>query len=151
MTREEVTYIAQQLQLGLENIRNFHFTHSHKDKIRDSEKYSLWVIKSAGGKKPIIPSQLAQKLHITLGAVTHHIKALEKQGFIERKISEEDKRVLYLYLTAKGARMVEKFEKEHYDKLKELVHYLGKEESEHLIFLISKLYTFIQSHNNEIS
>lgn len=52
--------------------------------------------------KPCTMSDLKRSLDVTTGAVTGLIDRLEKLGLVERRPSSEDRRVIYLDLTAAG-------------------------------------------------
>jgi len=52
--------------------------------------------------------QLAKHIYINKSNVTRHLAQLEKEGFVERKQSEEDKRVILVYPTEKAYAVHEK-------------------------------------------
>ncbi len=62
------------------------------------------------------PSDIAQKLGITLGAVTGFVDRLYKLGLITRTRSEEDRRVVLIQLSPQGLEPLNAFEKERETK-----------------------------------
>lgn len=50
------------------------------------------------------PRRLADRLGVTKGAISQHLGVLEKEGYIVRRRSEQDKRVQVLLLQDKGER-----------------------------------------------
>lgn len=75
-------------------------------------------------KKTVTPSEIAEELGITLGAVTGFVDRLYKLGLIKRTRSEEDRRLVLIELTAEGQKRLEEFylhrEQRHAEIIKEL-------------------------------
>ncbi len=55
-----------------------------------------------GNQGKYTASNIADMLYVAKPAVIQKINELEREGYIRKKQSETDKRVLYLYLTEKG-------------------------------------------------
>ena len=53
-------------------------------------------------KPGISQEQLAKTLYINKSSVTRAIATLEENGFVERRVAEEDKRVIRVYPTARA-------------------------------------------------
>ena len=72
--------------------------------------------------------------------ITRRIDALEKQGFVKRERSEEDRRVVYISITKKGLAMLDKMR----DSLKpvndELAAKLTQAECEQLARICEKIF-----------
>lgn len=49
-------------------------------------------------------SEIARQLKITVGSLTTSMNSLVKKNYVVRERSEEDRRVVYIYLTEKGER-----------------------------------------------
>ena len=62
------------------------------------------------------PSDIAQQFGITLGAVTGFADRLHKLDLITRTLSEEDRRVVKIQLTAKGLEPLNAFEEQRKTK-----------------------------------
>ena len=57
-------------------------------------------------KDGLTPSMLAQKLEIALPTVSRKLSVLEKQELIFRRVSPEDRRKTFVYVTEKGKEML---------------------------------------------
>ena len=64
--------------------------------------YLLWIRSHPG----ISQDKLAQKMFINKSNVARQVAVLEENGFVIRKPSDEDKRVMQLYLTEKTEQMM---------------------------------------------
>ncbi len=56
---------------------------------------------------PMCQKELSQKLFSSEGNITQICMNLERQGLIERKKGERDKRFVILHLTARGSRLIQ--------------------------------------------
>lgn len=83
--------------------------------IRPSEMGMLNIITLREGK--FTPLKLAELLEVTKPMITAHIISLEKNGYIFKEYSNEDKRSFYIMPTDKGRELVE-------STAKEMNHYL---------------------------
>lgn len=76
-----------------------------KMELTSSQIHLLRLLEMHG---PLKMSELAEKLQITLGGVTSLANRMCKARLIERRRSEEDRRVVRLAVTAEGAAFLEK-------------------------------------------
>lgn len=91
---------------------------------------------AAGEKWPVSISALAEKLDVTLGAVSQMASKLEKKGFVYRSPDVEDKRRTMVNLTEEGIRMYRKhleYDQKSLDLLSEAFHNFSEEELEKVI------------------
>lgn len=68
---------------------------------RDSCILTIILVHSRQGNK-ITTSNISDLLGITKPAISQALKKLEQGGYIKRKVNNEDRRVVYVYLTKKG-------------------------------------------------
>lgn len=72
-------------------------------------------------------SDLADALHLTRPGITRSCKSMEKLGLIEKKVNEDDRRIVYVSLTEKGNeyyyRYIERYYRQFSDRLEK---YEGK-------------------------
>ena len=68
------------------------------------------------------PSDISRELMVTLGTVTTSLNNLERKGYIERRRSEVDRRVVHLNLTKNG-RLLYRLHK-RYNTIKDLEEFL---------------------------
>ncbi|MGI6712514.1 MAG: MarR family winged helix-turn-helix transcriptional regulator [Bacillota bacterium] len=78
----------------------------------DLSMHQILFLKYLKVKGTCTPSEIAQQLRITLGAVTGFVDRLYKLGLITRTHSEEDRRVILIQLSPKGIEPLNAFEKE---------------------------------------
>lgn len=99
----------------------------------------------------IITKDLAYLLGIRTQSLNELLGKLESNGYVERRASEEDKRVMLVYITEKGKGKDEKEEQKN--NLGEVFDCLNEEEQEildgYLIRLIEKLESIITNDNRE--
>ena len=112
---------------------------------RDSCILTIILAHSRQGNK-ITTSNISDLLAITKPAISQAQKKLEQGGYIKRKVSNEDRRVVYVYLTKKGEqRLKQKYEhfKTHIDEA------LAKMEDEEVDLLIKYAEKFIKYAKGE--
>ncbi|MGN2370815.1 winged helix-turn-helix transcriptional regulator [Clostridium botulinum] len=109
--------------------------------IKKSEARVLLCIEHLSQEKDcnISVSSISKNLSIASPTATELIKNLTDKGYIERHINKNDKRFVEITLTNSGKKIVHKIT-EYYDTLfSGLVEKLGKQQSELLIELLSKV------------
>ena len=72
------------------------------EEFRDITNNDMHVIEAIGLGDGSNMSSVARKLNITVGSLTTAINHLVKKGYVERRRSEEDRRVVLVKLTEKG-------------------------------------------------
>lgn len=73
-------------------------------KISSSEWVALWIILSASGSATL--TDVSRFLSITIQSVSQLLNKLEKRQLIRRVRSEDDKRVVKIFLTEKGGELL---------------------------------------------
>jgi len=118
-------------------------------------EYELLVILAFNldaDRKTMTVTDLSNLLRITPAGVTHLINPLEEAGCIERLQDPDDRRVVLIGLTDKGNEIAEKHFEKFHEKVKDLVDYLGEEDSKTLIRLMSSVIDYFSSqHKKSIS
>ncbi len=66
-------------------------------------------------------SGLADVLKVTQGTFTITINSLEKKGYVKRKRSNLDKRIINLSLTKKSEKVIDSYEKFHNEIIDKLI------------------------------
>lgn len=121
--------------------------------IKKSEARILLCIESLSQEKDcnINVSNISKNLSIASPTATELIKSLTDKGYIERHVNEKDKRFVEIALTNSGKQIIHKITK-YYDSLfSGLVENLGKQESELLIELLSKVNIYFDEWYNKIN
>ena len=114
------------------------FKHGHS-KLRGAEKHALMLVAEINNGQPVTISEIANKMNVTLAAVTHQMNALERAGLIERLQDRDDRRLVFIKLSAKGKDQLAELRKEFSDKIKKLTDHLGEEDTLLLIHLIKRI------------
>ena len=65
------------------------------------------VMKMIAGRGRMTVSEVAEAINVSLSAVTSLVERLHRAGMIERHRSRDDRRVVWLVLTEKGAEVVD--------------------------------------------
>ena len=68
----------------------------------------LWAIKTIAQGAPIMVSEIARQMYLHPATVVGILDRLEKQDLVTRMRSQEDRRVVRVELTARGAALVKK-------------------------------------------
>ena len=94
------------------------------------------------GASEIKVSEISRLLHVTSPSVTQLLKSLEANGLIERHIDPADRRAVGVRLTEKGEGVTRQAMEGMTRSLQGLIEYLGEEESDQLIELLSKVFRY---------
>lgn len=112
--------------------------------LKDISITELHTIEAIGMYSSKQMSEVAQGLGITVGTLTIAINNLVKKGYVERKRSESDRRVVLVQLTRKGKLAYRIHEKFHSDMIKATINGLTDEEEEVLVKSLGKLVDFFK-------
>ena len=118
---------------------------------KPSEVRVLFCIKK--GRNPHSPemkvSEISKCLHVTSPTITQALKSLEANGLIERHIDPIDRRAIGVILTEKGEQVVQQAIDEFLASTRGLIDYLGEEQTNQLIDLLSSMFRYF--HEREAS
>ena len=84
-------------------------------------------------------SDISKTLRVTLPAVTHKVNDLVEKNYVEKETSPKDLRVTYIRLTQTGKEYVESIREEYYQPLREVVKYLGDDDTKCLMRILDKI------------
>ena len=85
-------------------------------------------------------SDISDELGLPRPSVTKTIKDMEKLGFIEKKTTQEDGRVVFISSTAAGKDLVDKYVDQCFGELSLEFADISDEDADHMIETIEKLY-----------
>ncbi|HGG0418601.1 MarR family transcriptional regulator [Clostridium botulinum] len=111
---------------------------------KDISVTEIHTIEAIGMYKPRTMSQVAMDLGITVGTLTTAANNLVKKEYVERKRSEEDRRIVQIKLTKKGKLAYRIHDKFHSDMIKATIDGLTEEEERVLIKSLDKLNKFFK-------
>jgi DNA-binding MarR family transcriptional regulator len=134
---------AQKLLVAMMQFKHGGWHQSSSDGCKPSEIRVLFIIKrSEEYTHQIKVSEISKYLHVTSPTVTQLLKGLELRGLIERKVDATDRRSVGITLTEKGEQLTQKARENVLASFTDLVEYLGKEESQQLAELLSRVNTY---------
>lgn len=110
---------------------------------RDIQRYGLTqaqfaVLEVLYHKGPLPLCSIGEKLLVTSGNITYVADQLEKDAWIRRQRSAEDRRVVLARLTPKGLALMEKCFPMHAERMREAALALNGREQEQLARLLKK-------------
>lgn len=138
-SNKELAFELQNVLVQLKKANTLNYNHS---KLKGAEKHILFLICKLKNGQPVTMSEIANKIGVTLAAVTHQIDTLEKQGLIKRLSDSADRRVVRIKLTKKGSAQVVELKKEFAKKIQILAKFLGENDTKDLIRLVKKMSEF---------
>jgi MarR family transcriptional regulator, organic hydroperoxide resistance regulator len=89
--------------------RNFHILNEQSRRVEKETGLTspqLWAIKTINEISPVKVSDLANKLYLHPATVIGIIDRLEKHDLVRRRRSKDDRRVVWIELTKKGADLI---------------------------------------------
>ncbi len=116
--------------------------------VRPSEMGVLNIISETAG--PHTPVMLAEMLKVSKPMITAHITSLEKNGYIIRSPSPQDKRAYYILPTEKAKTLVQEAKSDLKNKLDVLKKELGRNEFNALVAIAEKANKIIERNNYEV-
>lgn len=102
----------------------------------------MHTIEAIGVTKSRTMSEVALDLNITVGTLTTAINKLIKKGYVNRRRIEDDRRVVMIELTDRGALAYKVHETFHAEMIDHVLEELGVNEEEILISSLEKLDKF---------
>lgn len=103
------------------------------EEYKDISNKDLHIIDAIGIKQPKNMSSIARDLNITVGTLTTAINNLLKKGYVIRKRSEKDRRVVYISLSKKGKSAYNHHREFHKQMIQGLLDSLNEPEQEMLV------------------
>lgn len=104
----------------------------------------MHTIEIIGKNSNVTPSDIARELMLTLGTITTSLNKLEVKGYIERRRSKLDRRVVHLTLTKKGRLLDRLHHKFHKNMVSHIVEDMNEEELEALLRGLKNLHQFLE-------
>lgn len=108
----------------------------------------MHVIENIGINRERTMSDTARDLRITSGTLTTAVDNLIRKGYVERKRSTEDRRVVIIKLTEKGVAAYHAHEDFHKDMVISALQQLDIKEEELLIKILSDIDAFFKQKYN---
>ena len=109
----------------------------------------MHIIEAIGTGEPKNMSTVAKLMSVTVGTLTIAINNLVKKGYVSRVRSEEDRRVVLIFLTEKGKRAYQHHQEFHDGMVKALVEGLDEGQQKILVKSLLNLRTFFNSYKKD--
>ena len=109
----------------------------------------MHIIEAIGTGEPKNMSTVAKLMSVTVGTLTIAINNLVKKGYVSRVRSEEDRRVVLIFLTEKGKREYQHHREFHDGMVKALVEGLDEGQQKILVKSLLNLRTFFNSYKKD--
>lgn len=93
-------------------------------------------------------SMLSLRGHISMPAVSQMLNNLENRQLIERQMTKNDRRVVYVNLTQKGNQVLDSTLGGFLTSLDEIVEKLGETDTDQLIELLGRFYAILKERKN---
>lgn len=90
-------------------------------------------------------SSIARELAVTVGTLTISVNSLVKKGYVTRKRSNEDRRVVFISLSEKGVKAYYHHKRFHEKMIDSVVEGLTDEELQALVRALTKLNAWFRS------
>lgn len=87
----------------------------------------------------LTPADLAAKVEVSRGTMTGLLDALEKEGFIQRKPSADDRRTILIRITAEGLELIQRMLPENFARTGKLMQRLDMDAKRTLVDLLVKV------------
>ena len=116
---------------------------------KDITNNDMHIIEAIGIDEPRKMSEIAARLGVTVGTLTTNMNSLENKGYILRKRSETDKRVVLVVLREKGRKAFFHHRDFHKKMIKSIVKDLYEDEMEVMIKGLLNLNDFLTKIDTE--
>lgn len=116
------------------------------EEFKDITNNDMHVIEAIGVEEPKNMSTVAKALSVTVGTLTIAMNNLVKKGYVNRKRSEEDRRVVLVSLSAKGKKAYEHHKKFHQEMVQAVLDGLNEEQTDVLVNALTNLAAFFRSY-----
>lgn len=113
--------------------------------LMDLSMTEIHTIEAVGIKDAKTMGEIAHDLRITVGTLSAAITKLIKKGYVERKRTEEDRRVVLVSLTSKGENVYREHQVFHEEMITSMLGNFSEEEEEDILAIaLEKLNSFFE-------
>ncbi|MCS7462607.1 MarR family transcriptional regulator [Paenibacillus doosanensis] len=129
--------MSRQLKRAIQQInKNPYLNHSTISVIFQLEQQSMKM------------NDIADYLCITLGAATSLVDKLERQQFVERIRSQEDRRIIYVQMTQAGKEKMCNLRKQIFNEAEVIFHQASEEDIRQYIEFADKMESLLSAYND---
>jgi DNA-binding MarR family transcriptional regulator len=102
-------------------------------------RFTVLMMLNRAPDSPVMPSQLAERCGVTKASITGLVDSLERDGLVERLPSAEDRRAVFVQLSAKGREFLGRLLPHHFARTNELMSEFTPEDHAAMHHLLEKL------------
>lgn len=121
------------------------------DEFREITYNDMHIIEAIGLDQPKKMSEIAKIMSVTTGTLTKAVNSLERKGYVKRRRSEQDKRVVNMMLTKRGELAYRHHERFHQDMIAFILEHVSEEESQVLRRSLERLMGYFQQKYDPMS
>ena len=125
--------------------RSKHRSMKRKEGVHPGQMKLLSIISKNDG---IIQRDLAEILDMRPSSLTEMVSNLEKNSLISRKQDENDRRIMHVYLTEEGKKIIESFKQAKDDLHDSVFNCLTLDEKEKMLEIVRKVNSSLESLDN---
>lgn len=119
------------------------------EEYKDITNNDMHIIEAIGLDGDSTMSMVAKKMRITAGSLTTSINSLVKKGYVTRKRSEKDRRVVHIMLTEKGEKAYYHHKDFHIQMVSCATESMDDQEIQRLLELLQNLTGFFNRYKEE--
>ena len=119
------------------------------EEFKDLSNNDMHVIEAIGLGSGGNMSSIAKKLNITMGSLTTAMNSLVNKKYVERRRSEEDRRVVYVKRASKGVRAYRHHEDYHRQMTRAILDKLDENELPVLLKTLDALEEFFTGYSQK--
>lgn len=108
-------------------------------KSEDLTMKDIFVLETLGRLEQATMTELASALAVPLTTMTSIVGRMVERGYLERRRTEEDRRVVLVSLTPKGRLLSAEQRREYIQSVREILAVLPEEDQEKLLGLIAEV------------
>ncbi len=136
---EKAQRIFQLFYLFRQDNRHSHCKEEH---MVHRDMMILHWIKYCHDEEYVKMNDIADNFHITPAAVSQIMRNFEKKGWVERIVLDNDRRSVYMKVSAEAIQLMEETEAIVHQKLEAFLTYLGQEDSDALVRIMEKAVSY---------
>ena len=114
------------------------------EEFKDISTNDMHIIECIGLDRPKNMSSIAKQLGVTVGTLTIAVNGLVKKGYVHRRRSEIDRRVVYISLTEQGVAAYRHHEAFHQEMIAGITDHLNEQKRELLAGVLERLNEYFQ-------
>ncbi len=120
------------------------------EEFQDITNNDMHVIEAIGMDQPRNMSAVAKTLSVTVGTLTIAVNNLVKKGYVDRRRSEFDRRVVLISLSKKGEKAYAHHKRFHQEMVQAILEGMDESQTETLVHALKNLLEFFYSRGQRV-